>query len=73
MADSIQTDDYAMQLAPFSSETVEKIAEVLREKRLDGLVKTLKAKSHPFKLRLNQRQFAFPMDKADARRRVDYR
>ena len=38
MADSIQTDDYAMQLAPFSSETVEKIAEVLREKRLDGLV-----------------------------------
>ena len=38
MADSIQTDDYAMQLAPFSSETVDKIAEVLREKRLDGLV-----------------------------------
>jgi acyl-CoA synthetase (NDP forming) len=38
MADSIQTDDYAMQLAPFSTETVEKIAEVLREKRLDKLV-----------------------------------
>jgi len=38
MADSIQTDDYAMQLAPFAAGTVDKIAEVLREKRLDRLV-----------------------------------
>jgi len=38
MADSIQTDDYAMQLAPLASETVEKIGELLREKRLDKLV-----------------------------------
>jgi acyl-CoA synthetase (NDP forming) len=38
MADSIQSDDYAMQLAPFAQESVEKIAGVLREKRLDALV-----------------------------------
>jgi acyl-CoA synthetase (NDP forming) len=38
MADSIQSDDYAMQLAPFAQESAEKIAGVLREKRLDALV-----------------------------------
>jgi acyl-CoA synthetase (NDP forming) len=38
MADSIQSDDYSMQLAPFSSETVDRIAAVLRGKRLDALV-----------------------------------
>ena len=38
MADSIQSDDYSMQLAPFAPETVNKIAAVLREKRLDALV-----------------------------------
>ena len=38
MADSIQSDDYSMQLAPFAAETVDKIAVVLREKRLDALV-----------------------------------
>lgn len=38
MADSIHSDDYAMQLAPFAPETVDRIAEVLREKRLDKLV-----------------------------------
>jgi acyl-CoA synthetase (NDP forming) len=38
MADSIQSDDYAMQLAPFSAQTVERIGEVLREKGLDRLV-----------------------------------
>ncbi|WP_028576335.1 acetate--CoA ligase family protein [Desulfomicrobium escambiense] len=38
MADSIQSDDYAMQLAPFAPETVERIGELLREKRLDKLV-----------------------------------
>ncbi len=38
MADSIQSDDYSMQLAPFAPETVDKIAAVLREKRLDALV-----------------------------------
>jgi acyl-CoA synthetase (NDP forming) len=38
MADSIQSDDYAMQLAPFAPETVERIGEVLRGKRLDKLV-----------------------------------
>jgi acyl-CoA synthetase (NDP forming) len=38
MADSIHSDDYSMQLAPFAAETVDRIAEVLREKRLDKLV-----------------------------------
>ena len=38
MADSIQSDDYSMQLAPFAAETVDRIAGVLREKRLDALV-----------------------------------
>lgn len=38
MADSIQSDDYSMQLAPFALESVDKIAGVLREKRLDALV-----------------------------------
>lgn len=38
MADSIQSDDYSMQLAPFAAETVDRIAAVLREKRLDALV-----------------------------------
>jgi len=30
MADSIQSDDYSMQLAPFAPETVDKIAAVLQ-------------------------------------------
>ena len=38
MADSIQSDDYAMQLAPFAADTVERIGDVLRDKRLDRLV-----------------------------------
>ena len=38
MADSIQSDDYSMQLAPFALESVDKISGVLREKRLDALV-----------------------------------
>jgi acyl-CoA synthetase (NDP forming) len=38
MADSIHSDDYAMQLAPFAPDTVDKIAGVLREKKLDALV-----------------------------------
>ena len=38
MADSIQSDDYAMELAPFGPGTVEGIGELLREKRLDRLV-----------------------------------
>lgn len=38
MADSIQSDDYAMQLAPFVQATEEKLAEIFREKRLESLV-----------------------------------
>jgi len=38
MADSIQADDDVMQLAPLAPDTVERIAAVLREKRLDALV-----------------------------------
>jgi len=38
MADSIQSDDYQMQLATYSEETAGKIARVLCEKRLDKLV-----------------------------------
>lgn len=38
MADSIQSDDYQMQLAGYSEETVNKIAKVLSNKRLDKLV-----------------------------------
>ena len=38
MADSIESDDYQMQLAVFSSTTVETIRDILREKQLDSLV-----------------------------------
>ncbi len=38
MADSIQSDDYHIQLANFSDKTSEKIREILRLKRLDSLV-----------------------------------
>lgn len=38
MADSIQSDDFQMQLASFSSETMTKVAKLLAEKRLDKLV-----------------------------------
>ncbi len=38
MADSIQSDDYAMQLTMLAPDTVENLATVLAEKRLDKLV-----------------------------------
>ena len=38
MADRIQSDDYAMQMAALSPATAEAIREVLRRKRLDALV-----------------------------------
>ncbi len=38
MADRIQSDDYAMQMAALGPATVEAIREVLRRKRLDALV-----------------------------------
>ncbi|MBW2368343.1 MAG: acetate--CoA ligase family protein [Deltaproteobacteria bacterium] len=38
MADSIQSDDYAMQMAVFSPDSNEKIESILKEKRLDALV-----------------------------------
>ncbi|MFT5701618.1 MAG: acyl-CoA synthetase (NDP forming) [Desulforhopalus sp.] len=38
MADSIQSDDFQMQLASYSESTVREIAKVLTEKRLDKLV-----------------------------------
>jgi len=38
MADSIQSDDFQMQLASYSNATVGKIAKILAEKRLDKLV-----------------------------------
>ena len=38
MADSIESDDYQMELAVFSSATVDKIRDILRGKQLDALV-----------------------------------
>ena len=38
MADSIESDDYLMRLARFSSPTEHKITAILTEKRLDSLV-----------------------------------
>ncbi|ABB37269.1 CoA-binding domain-containing protein [Oleidesulfovibrio alaskensis G20] len=38
MADSIQSDDYRMELASFSASTVAAISELLRGKKLDALV-----------------------------------
>ncbi|MDX9788090.1 MAG: acetate--CoA ligase family protein [Desulfobacterales bacterium] len=38
MADSIQSDDYAMQLAVFGPDTAQAIKQVLREKKLNELV-----------------------------------
>ncbi len=38
MADSIESDDYQMQLAVFSTPTVDKIMDILRGKQLDSLV-----------------------------------
>ncbi len=38
MADSIQSDDFQMQLASYSGATVKKIEKILSEKRLDKLV-----------------------------------
>jgi len=38
MADNIQSDDFQMKMATFSPTSVEKIQQVLKEKRLDGLV-----------------------------------
>jgi acyl-CoA synthetase (NDP forming) len=38
MADNIQSDDFQMKMASFTSGTVSKIQQVLREKRLDSLV-----------------------------------
>lgn len=38
MADNIQSDDFVMQLAGFSSATVRDIGNILRDKRLDKLV-----------------------------------
>jgi len=38
MADNIQSDDYAMQMARFSQATVQDIASMLKEKKLDTLV-----------------------------------
>ncbi len=38
MADSIQSDDFQMQLASYSEATRTKVAQVLRDKRLDKLV-----------------------------------
>lgn len=38
MADSIDSDDYSMRLAPFSRETGDRLAALMREKRLDSLV-----------------------------------
>lgn len=38
MADSIQSDDFEMRLAPIREETREKLAELFRQRRLDTLV-----------------------------------
>lgn len=38
MADSIESDDFAMQLAPIGEETLERLSQLFREKRLDSLV-----------------------------------
>ena len=38
MADSIESDDFAMQLAPIGEETLERLEQLFREKRLDSLV-----------------------------------
>lgn len=38
MADSIQSDDFSMELARFSSSTAEQIRQILKEKRLDAFV-----------------------------------
>lgn len=38
MADNIQSDDFSMNMAHFSSSTVEKMQALLAQKRLDGLV-----------------------------------
>lgn len=38
MADSIQSDDYQMQLAGYSAQTVAQLREILVSKKLDGLV-----------------------------------
>lgn len=38
MADSIQSDDYTLQMAAFGPQTIAAIEAVLREKRLSGLV-----------------------------------
>ena len=38
MADSVQSDDYRMELARFSAETEGAVSEILKEKRLDRLV-----------------------------------
>ena len=38
MADSIQSDDFHMELATFEDRTGEKVADILKEKRLDAFV-----------------------------------
>jgi acyl-CoA synthetase (NDP forming) len=38
MADNIQSDDFQMKMAAFTPLTIEKIKEILRDKRLDSLV-----------------------------------
>lgn len=38
MADSIQSDDYQMKLAEFAEDTVQKISDILKEKRLNALI-----------------------------------
>lgn len=38
MADSLQSDDYSMELAPFTDKSMEAIAHVVRDKGLDKLV-----------------------------------
>ncbi|GAB1408870.1 acetate--CoA ligase family protein [Desulfovibrionales bacterium] len=38
MADSLHTDDYTMELAPFTAQTMERISQILRDKGLDKLV-----------------------------------
>jgi acyl-CoA synthetase (NDP forming) len=38
MADNIQSDDYAMQMAPFTPSTVQRMTALLKEKGLDAIV-----------------------------------
>jgi acyl-CoA synthetase (NDP forming) len=38
MADNIQSDDFQMKMAAFTPRTIEKIKEILKDKRLDSLV-----------------------------------